>query len=80
MPYFYFYVWSYLYFGSSSEMNTLVTSIFSIYIIFECEGMHYRYLKMLFEKLSEIKNLETKWYNTLLNMPNGVILYSINTL
>ncbi len=34
---------------------------------------------MLAMKFQKSKDLETKWHKTLMNMPNGVTLYQVNT-
>jgi hypothetical protein len=51
----------------------------STYVTILSEGMHHKFLDLLFDKIAKTKDLETKWYNTLMNMPNAVTLYTVNS-
>lgn len=43
------------------------------------EEVHHKFLDMLYSKLSMTKDLEKRWFNTLMNIPMGVTLYSVNS-
>lgn len=65
----------YVFYSTSFTTHDAFLFAASIYVIVLNEDVHYKFLNMLFDKINEAKDLEIKWYNTLLNMPNGVTLY-----
>ncbi len=75
VPYIYFYVRIYFFYESSTIANDLTLFIFSALVAIMSDSMHHRFIEVLFTKIQQTKDLEMKWYNTLMNIPCGVTLY-----